>query len=87
MFLRKLRLLTANNAFFNASSSRCLNIALGTSETEIIDKWKKKFASENISEIDISIKHILNHVVAQNVQLKNILFFQYMHYFNIVIMK
>lgn len=67
MFLQKLRLLTAN-ALLHSNPLRCLNTAsLGASETEIIDKWKQKFASENISEIESSIKLILNHVIEQNV--------------------
>lgn len=66
MFLQKLskRLFTFN-AILNASTLRCLNVALGSAESEIIDKWKRKFANEKISEIESSIKHILDHVLEQ----------------------
>lgn len=33
-----------------------------SSDIAIVDKWKRKLAGENISEIDSSIKHILDHV-------------------------
>lgn len=64
MFLQKLsrRLLSATSVV-NVNTLRTLNFALGRSETELIDKWKQKFAEENISEIDTSIKHILEHVI------------------------
>lgn len=59
MFLRKgSRQLTAN--ILNVNSLRCSNVAL--KKSEIIYKWKQKFANENISEVDSSIKHILNFV-------------------------
>lgn len=66
MFLHSVsrRLLTANTVL-KVNTLRCINIAFGSSETEIIDKWKQKFASENISEIESSIKHILGHVIGQ----------------------
>lgn len=56
-----LRLFRAN---FNVALNtvRCFNFALGKTESELIEKWKRKFASEQISEVDESIKHILNHV-------------------------
>lgn len=66
MFLRKMfcckRLLKTSVIlnFNRLASSK--NIALGSSENEIIEKWKKKFANENISEIESSIKHIMDHV-------------------------
>lgn len=62
MFLQKMskRLYTANT-LLNYNGLRC--IASGSSETAMIDKWKQKFRSENISEIDNSIKHILEHVI------------------------
>lgn len=61
MFLHRIsRRLLASNTL---NTQRCLNIALGRSDTEIIDKWKQKFASENISEVESSIKHILDHVI------------------------
>lgn len=64
MFSQKLRLITGN-AVMHLNSLRSLNIAaLGTCETEIIEKWKQKFASENISEPDESIKHILKYVIS-----------------------
>lgn len=67
MFLQKVsrQLLTANTVL-NVNTLRCLNIAniaLGKNETEIIEKWKQKFAKENIDEIESSIKHILDHVI------------------------
>lgn len=67
MFLHRLsrQLLIANNVF-SVKSLRCLNIAFGRSETELIDKWKHKFASENVSEIENSIRYILEHIVEQN---------------------
>lgn len=56
-------LLKVNKSLFRGNCQvRYLNLALGKSETEIIEKWKRKFASENISEIEESIKHILDHV-------------------------
>lgn len=66
MFLHNVsrRLLTANTVL-RVNTLRCINIAFGSSENEIIDKWKQKFASENISEIETSIKHILGHVIEQ----------------------
>lgn len=36
---------------------------LGSYENEVIEKWKKKFKYENISEIETSIKLILDHIV------------------------
>lgn len=48
------------------NSVSCKKIALGSSETEIFERWKKKFANENISEIDSSLRHILNHVTGKN---------------------
>lgn len=50
----------------NVNTLRTLNIALGKSETELIDKWKQKFAEEKIPEIDTSIKHILDHVAQKD---------------------
>lgn len=47
----------------NANTVRALNIALGKSETELVNKWKQRFADENISEIEPSIRHILEHVI------------------------
>lgn len=41
-------------------------IVLGSSANEVVAKWKQKFANENISEIDSSIKHILDHVIGRN---------------------
>ncbi|XP_055308117.1 MTRF1L release factor glutamine methyltransferase [Sitodiplosis mosellana] len=66
MFLHRVsrQLLTANTVF-SVKTLRCLNIAFGRFETEIIDKWKQKFASENVSEIENSIKYILEHVIEQ----------------------
>lgn len=65
MFLQKLskRLLSATTSVVNTHFLRTLNYALGRSETELIDKWKQKFAEENITEIDTSIQHILEHVI------------------------
>lgn len=42
------------------------SIVLGNSENEVVEKWKQKFANENISEIESSIKHILDHVIGRN---------------------
>lgn len=67
MFLQKVRILAGKAAF--QTNMRCLNIALGPSDSEFVEKWKKKFANENISEIESSIKHILNHVIEQNVRI------------------
>lgn len=44
----------------------CRNVALRSSENEIVEKWGKKFAKENVSEIELSIKHIFNHVVGKS---------------------
>lgn len=38
----------------------------GSSGNEVIKKWERKFAKENISEVEVSIQHILNHVVGKN---------------------
>lgn len=67
MFLQKFstRLLLATNVI-NKSTLRTLNYAIGKPETEIIDKWKRKFADENISEIDSSIRHILDHIIERS---------------------
>ena len=67
MFLHRVsrQLLIANNVF-SVKNLRCLNIALGRSETELIDKWKQKFQSENVSEIENSIRYILEHIVERN---------------------
>lgn len=67
MFLQKFskRLLTAAS-FLNVNTVRTLNYALGRSESELIEKWKQKFADENISEIDTSIRHILEHVIEKD---------------------
>lgn len=61
MFLQKVsrRLIT------HAVPFRCLKIVSGKTETEIIDRWKQKFANENVSEIETSIKHILHHVIVK----------------------
>lgn len=45
---------------------RSCDAALGSSENEVIEKWKKKFASESIPEIDSSIKWILKHITGKN---------------------
>lgn len=39
---------------------------LGSCENEVVEKWKQKFANENISEIESSIKHILDHIIGRN---------------------
>lgn len=38
-----------------------------SSGNDIIEKWERKFEKENISEAEVSIQHILNHVVGKNV--------------------
>lgn len=67
MFLQKFsaRLLLATNVIKKRTLCT-LNYALGKPETEIIDKWKRKFVDENISEIDSSIRHILDHVIEKS---------------------
>lgn len=68
MFLqRATSRLIMTNTVLNVNKLRSLDIALGKSETELIDKWKLKFANEKISEIDTSLKHILHHVIQQKV--------------------
>lgn len=50
------------------STSVVLNLRRFVScENDIIEKWGKKFAEENVSEVESSIKHILNHIVGRNV--------------------
>lgn len=67
MFLQKLsnHLLVAKSAI-NINSLRALSIAFGRTESELIDKWKQKLADENITEVEQSIKHILDHVVGKD---------------------
>lgn len=50
----------------NVNTLRALNISLGKSETELVDKWKQRFADEKITEIDPSIRNILEHVIRKN---------------------
>lgn len=69
MFLQRLsnRLLSTSTVpVLNIQSLRALNVLLGKTETELVDKWKQKFAHENISEIETSIKHILDHVIGKD---------------------
>lgn len=71
MFLRKgsRSLFTAN--VLKTGAHRCSNVAQKNSETEIISKWKQKLANENISEVDSSIKHILNYVQKMNIGIEH----------------
>lgn len=72
MFLNKMfcckRLLKANvilnckNIGFGSSASR-----LHCAKNEIIEKWKKNFTNENISEIESSLKHLMDHVIGKTV--------------------
>lgn len=63
MFLHRVSRQLLTSSVFGVKTLRCLNIAFGSSESEIIDKWKQKFASENVSEIENSIKLIIRHVI------------------------
>lgn len=64
MFLQSVNRLFSAKTLFSVKTLRCSNIAFGRSE--LIDKWMQKFASENISEPERSIRHILEHIVGQN---------------------
>lgn len=67
MFLQKLsNRLLSTIPVVSVNALRTLNIVFGKSENELIEKWKQKFAEENISEVDVSIKHILDHVVQKD---------------------
>lgn len=85
MFLQRFstRLLLATNVV-NKSTFRSLNYALGKPETEIIDKWKRKFADGNISEIDSSIRHILDHVIEKSqVRIHPMKYIQRIYFFSV----
>lgn len=43
--------------------TRNISGTLDACESELIDKWKQKFESANIPEIDVSLEHILDHVL------------------------
>lgn len=47
----------------NVNAVRALNFTLGKSDTELVNKWKQRFADEKISEIEPSIRHLLEHVI------------------------
>lgn len=58
MFLKKLTERLCVNQLQNNNFLRNYS-----AEPNIFDKWKVRFAEENISEIDSSIRNILGHVL------------------------
>lgn len=64
MFLKKVcNHLLSTVSTVNVNTFRALNFALGKSDTELINKWKQRFADEKIPEIEPSIRNILEHVI------------------------
>lgn len=42
---------------------RNLSGSYGTFESELIEKWKRKFEEEKVPEVETSLEHILEHVI------------------------
>lgn len=43
--------------------SRVLSGKLGSYESELIEKWRRKLEDEKVPEIDVSLEHILDHIL------------------------
>lgn len=68
MFLRQFtnKFLVPATSTLSKNLCRNINGILGTYESELIDKWKQKFAEENVPEIDTSVEQILQHIIEKD---------------------